>query len=158
MMQALAPSSQLQYSKHWQSFKKFTNSIALPASSYDVGLYIVYLDSMGLKANSIRSYLSAISFVHKLNDHLDPIDKFRIKKLLDALKNMDGPKKKRAAITISLLKIIFDAIDFVAPNKFDKKLFNRSYNIKIKATKDKYCPLVAYNNYTILRGSFPGPF
>ena len=212
MMQALAPSSQLQYSKHWQSFKKITNStlktIALPASSYDVGLYIVYLHSMGLKANSIRSYLSAISFVHKLNDHLDPIDKFRIKKLLDVLKNMDGPKKKRAAITISLLQKIVDAIDFVAPNKFDKKLFksafllmyhvclriseiavskqsshtlhlnnfisrkdelqicmnsfkhshNRSYNIKIKATKDKYSPLVAYNNYKILGGSFPGPF
>ena len=124
---SLAESSQSLYNNHWLSFAKFVSnelkSEVLPASEYDVSLYVVYLHSNGLKPASIQSYLSAIAFAHKIHGRPDPTCNFRIKKLLDSFKRSTPPTLERSAITLSILQQIFSEAVVVLASSYEQKLF-----------------------------------
>lgn len=103
LSQSLAPASQVAYNNHWSVFHNFMASVfstaPLPASSYHISLFMMHLHSLKLKAPSIRSYLSAIAFTHKIHGHADPTGAFSILKLLEGLKRESGPPIKRLPIT-----------------------------------------------------------
>ena len=114
LKQSLAASSQSAYNKYWQDFTSFmTNTLGehpVPASDHSVSLYIVHLNARQLQTSSIRNYLSAIAFVHKLHNMPDPTSSFLIQKLLDALKKGDPSKQTRHPITEKILHDIIDCI------------------------------------------------
>ena len=124
---SLSKSSRLLYNNRWQSFVKFMRktlkSSPLPATSYHVSLFITHLHLKKLKCSSIRSYLSAIAFTHKLHGHIDPTDCFRIKKLLLALKKKTNRTGGRRAITKALLHKIISALPTLNISRYYQKLF-----------------------------------
>ena len=125
---SLAESLLSLYSNHWESFAKFITtklkSNVLPASEYNVCLYLVYLHSFGLKASSIQSYLPAIAFTHRVHGHTDPKNSFRVKKLMESLKRKSHRVTEREAITQDILKKIIPKIKQVVTDGYDRKLFS----------------------------------
>ena len=124
---SLSKSSRLLYNNHWQSFVKFMRktlkSSPLPATSYHVSLFITHLHLKKLKCSSIRRYLSAIAFTHKLHGHIDSSDCFRIKKLLLALKKKTNRTGGRRAITKALLHKIISTPPTLNISRYYQKLF-----------------------------------
>lgn len=79
------------YQRAWSVFRDFhlrfykSDFISLPVSTDVVALFVSYLSSRNLAHATIASYMSAISYVHKLKGLIDPTKSFLIQKLLTAV-------------------------------------------------------------------------
>ena len=79
------------YRRVWLIFSEFhgrffgTTTPTLPLPYTKVALFISYLSAKQLAPSTITSYLSALSYVHKLMGRPDPTKSFLIQKLLTAL-------------------------------------------------------------------------
>jgi len=56
-----------------------------------VALFISFLSASRLAPSTISSYISALSYAHKLKNIFDPTKSFLIRKLLSAQSRMGGP-------------------------------------------------------------------
>lgn len=83
---SLTKSSLASYSHAWTVFKDFAEKydliIEFPVKQHILVYYVAYLFSKDYAATTISSYLSAISYIHKLNSFGDPCSSFLIQKLL----------------------------------------------------------------------------
>ena len=88
---ALSSGTHKLYQRAWATFTAFTqqfyhsDNLELPISIPSFALFISYLHARKLASSTIKSYLSAISYVHKLKGLRDPTQAFLINKLLTAL-------------------------------------------------------------------------
>ena len=88
---ALSAGSRKLYSRAWTVFREFyvhfvsPHSFSLPLSTTTIALFVSYLRARKLAPSTISSYLSAISYVHKIKDLRDPTKEFLIQKLLTAV-------------------------------------------------------------------------
>ena len=88
---ALATGSRNSYRRAWLIFSEFhgrffgTTTPILPLPYTKLALFISYLSAKQLAPSTITSYLSALSYVHKLMGRPDPTKSFLIQKLLTAL-------------------------------------------------------------------------
>ena len=88
---ALTDSSRRQYQRAWAVFRQFycrfygSENPILPLVPNCIPLFISYLSFRKMAYSTINSYLSAISYVHKLKGLRDPTKSFLIQKLLTAL-------------------------------------------------------------------------
>ena len=137
--ECLANASKKSYNNHWASFSKFMfktfHLSPMLATSYHVSLYATFLHTCGLKPSTIRSYLSAISFTHRLHGAQDPSDCFHIRKLLEAFKqkSCNNNDNDRKPVTRSLLKKMVRQLKFVTHNEYDRWLFNAIFIIMYHA-------------------------
>ena len=134
---SLAKSSSTLYNRHWASFHKFMatkiKAPALPAASHHVALYTVHLHKLGLLPTTIRSYLSAIAFTHKIHGHDDPTTSFRIKKLLDAYKRLTPHTRQRLPIGEEILHKVVSTIRTSASSGYDKYLWSSVFLVMYHA-------------------------
>ena len=88
---ALSAGSRKLYSRAWTVFREFyerfvsPNSFSLPVTTTTIVLFVSYLRARKLAPSTISSYLSAISYVHKMKVLRDPTKTFLIQKLLTAV-------------------------------------------------------------------------
>ena len=88
---ALTDGSRRLYQRAWAVFRQFyaqfygSAQLTLPLLPTCTPLFISYLSFRKLSFSTITSYLSAISYVHKLRGFPDPTKSFLIQKLLTAL-------------------------------------------------------------------------
>lgn len=91
------------YKRSWNTFINFllTKNIPLvfPFAQHHILSFILHLSQNNLKSSSIRSYLSAIAFMHKLYSFPDPTSSYLISRLLKGNENI------QKAPTIKLLPI-----------------------------------------------------
>ena len=118
VMKSLAPATQRQYSRVLTHFKDFHllkhgKPPQFPVSQSTVSQYVIYLFRSDLAAASIQSYMSAISFIHKINEWPDPTQSFFLKKLLKGIHNMKGRVDCRLPITKDILHQIVLSTDQV---------------------------------------------
>lgn len=112
------------YLKHWQAFTTFVTSsllstVTFPIEPTQVALFATHLHQSQLQYSTIRSYLSAISFVSKCKQENDPVSSFLVSKTLQGLKNTVNPTADASLrpITKPVLAKVVDAIKFcVAPH------------------------------------------
>ena len=73
---SVSQSIRLNYWRHWDSFKTFVQTAGitykLPFHHNDIALYVTYLWRSGLRTSTIKSHMSAISCVHKVNNLQGP--------------------------------------------------------------------------------------
>lgn len=101
MGKALAPSSRQSYRNSWKHYRNFHNTFyfglpLLPVSQEKLAQFIAVSHTNGLKSASITTIISAISYVHKLNNLNNPADSFLIKKLLYSLRRSKVPDIRKA--------------------------------------------------------------
>ncbi|CAH3178607.1 unnamed protein product, partial [Porites evermanni] len=88
---ALSSGSRKLYQGAWAFFNDFYQqfyhsvSLALPLTTPVLALFVSYLHARKLAPSTIKSYLSAIGYVHKLKGLRDPTRAFIIDKLFTAL-------------------------------------------------------------------------
>lgn len=70
-----------------------------PVPSEHILLCIAYHSSKGSVASTVSSYISGISYVHKLRQLRDPADLFIVKKSLEGLRRLKRTKDLRAPIS-----------------------------------------------------------
>ncbi len=79
-------------------------------SSSKVAVFGAHLDLQGYAASTIQTYISAISYNHKLSGYQEPGDTFLIKKTMEAIFRNKPATDPQQPITLHLLKDILQHI------------------------------------------------
>ena len=133
-MASLTSSTYKAYQRHWQSLLDFHKELGMnltyPVHSSTIALFIAHLYQKGLKPNTVRSYLSAISFIHKLKNLVDPTASFLVSKTLQGFVNSDiSPCLKLQPITKSILHQLLDNVTFCTTCSYTRKLISALFLI-----------------------------
>ena len=94
-----------------------------PASACVLGAFIAHLPSQRYAPVILMTYVSAISYVHKLAGKVDPTQLFVIKKLLVGSKTLSGTPDTRLPIILSILRKMLDATQFIATSAYLRIFF-----------------------------------
>jgi len=108
MKKSLAPSTRDTYRLAIDNFTYFKHTYIpgvpiLPASTLEMVRFVSYLQLSGKAAATIATYVSAISFFHKVGDLPDPTNKFVIRKMLRGSTVMSPSSDSRLPILPPLL-------------------------------------------------------
>ena len=82
---ALAPSTQTTYKRALQYYNNFKDNFDFskgqyPASVEEITLFIAYFYTQALASSTVLTYISALSYQHKINNIDDPTQSFVVKK------------------------------------------------------------------------------
>ena len=110
---ALAPSSHVQYERAWKVLLQFLTLIGvsscLPILIPVLLLFVAYLHWANYSPASITSFMSAISFFHKVNMLPDPASSFLINKAIAGARNISAVADVRLPITPAILYKLIQA-------------------------------------------------
>ena len=127
MSASLTEASQAAYTRAWVHFKNFlaetSLSLTFPVPVDHLVAYISYLFDQNYAASTITSFVSAISFVHKITDYPDPGEKPLIKKLLLGCRKLKATSDGRLPISIDILLDILRASSITISAVFARKRF-----------------------------------
>ena len=127
---SLQPSTANSYQHHWQSFQRFVTyhlqqPSAFPALVNHICLFLIHLHNASLTHNTIRTYLSAISFVHKLHNHPDPTTAFVVSKTMQGIRNQETPTNNQLLpITKSVLISLLGALPFAVVHNYELSMWH----------------------------------
>ena len=123
---AYKPSTLLNYYRVFEKLKifltQFNANFVLPIESYYVYLYVGQLITQRTPASSIRSSLSAISWLHKMHNVQDPTIEPLMKKVLLGIKRMQARKPELLPLDRELLQILCSLSYSLIPSQYDQKL------------------------------------
>ena len=125
---SLTAGSRRSYQRAWIIFRQFyrqfygSDDPPLPLPPTCLPLFISYLTLRKLALSAITSYLSAISYVHKLRGLHDPTKSFLIQMLLTALSRRQ-PVDIRLPVTRPVLHELVRALSLGAPGRWRKLRF-----------------------------------
>ena len=98
----------------------------LPVSSSQLALFISYLSAKKLAPSTITSYLSAISYVHKIKSYTDPTKYFLIHKLLTAV-SRQRLADLRLPITRPVLHEVIKSLQHTTSSAFQRCLYSAMF-------------------------------
>ncbi len=82
----------------------------MPISEGHLHMFIAYLDMRGYALATIVTYVSALSYCHKMKGIIDPYTTFVTHKLLKSVSQNKPKRKPLQPITMALLKKILQVI------------------------------------------------
>ncbi len=119
------------YRRALQKFKEFRGKLGWtdgwPLNTGEVVAFVAQLCIEGLAASSINTYISAISFVHKINDWADPTSSFIITKLREGCKRLRPQSDSRYPITLPILQRIVSVLPSVCASTYEVILFRAAF-------------------------------
>ena len=104
-----------------------------PASACVLGAFIAHLHSQRYAPATLMTYMSAISYVHKLAGNIDPTQLFVIKKLLVGAQKLSATPDTRLPISLSILRKIVDATQFIASSAYLRLLLQSMFLLAFHA-------------------------
>ena len=121
---SLAPSTWDAYRRAWGLFHQFYTGMCgespcLPYRSVDLLYFIAHLSARGLAPATITCNVSAISFLHKINQVHDPADMMVVQKMLQGLRKQKGTVDARLPITSHFLSLIHFRAPQVLSDHYD---------------------------------------
>ncbi|CAH1271013.1 Hypp4531 [Branchiostoma lanceolatum] len=131
--QSLAPSTINAYRLAWHHLQKFSSCVygrditTPPISETMLGHFLSYLHLEGYAPSSIASMLSAITFVHKLQNLPDPASSFAIHKLMHSIKKHHVPDG-RLPITPPILKTLIGALTRICTSEYEQSLYKAMFS------------------------------
>ena len=131
---ALSSGSRKLYQRAWAVFNDFYQqfyhsvSPALPLTTPVLALFVSYLHARKLAPSTIKSYLSAIGYVHKLKGLRDPTRAFIIDKLLTALSRQSS-SDIRLPISRPVLHALVGSLNHNNSSAFHRTLFSTMFLI-----------------------------
>ena len=96
----------------------FPASSVFPASIGALAAFVAHLFSQNYASATLLTYMSALSYVHKLADMADPTQHFVIKKLLAGAQKLAAKPDTRLPITPTVLHKIVDATPFIVSSNY----------------------------------------
>lgn len=113
-------------------FEEFTSSVmgtslVLPLCISHVALFVAYLHHQGSAPKTISTYLSAISYAHKISGYSDPTQSFIIHKLTAGAYRLRPVFDLRLPITVPILDQLIRSLQFTTANHFDCILYQSMF-------------------------------
>lgn len=101
--------------------------LQLPLSSFQVANFIAYLHNLEFASATICTYVSAISYVHKLSQGSDPTNNFIVQKALAGVQRLSPKGDKRLPITTTLLLQLLNAVDNISKSGYEQYLLKAMF-------------------------------
>lgn len=98
-----------------------------PVSCHHIAIFISYCFEQGYAPSTITTYISGISFQHKLHHWTDPTELFVVKKLLEGCRRLRPRSDTRAPITYTVLISICNTLPSVCFSQYESLLFKTAY-------------------------------
>lgn len=98
-----------------------------PAKAEKIIMFISYCFETGYSPSTISTYISGLSYFHKLHNWYDPSELFVIKKLLEGCHRSRKRVDNRAPITPLMLRAICLSVPIMCYNDYEAALFNAAY-------------------------------
>ena len=132
MLQAsLAPGTWIAYKNCVEKFIQFRRINQLnacwPADQQQIAMFIGYLSLEGKAPSSISSHISALAFVHKINNWVDPTDNFVVSKLKEGCKRTNPREDSRLPITPQILERVIASLTSICRSAFEVLLFRAAF-------------------------------
>ena len=132
MQAALAPSTTQTYRRACASYSSFSfdclNTLAvLPLSIAQVSLFVAHLHHNNMALKTISAYLSALSYVHKIQNLPDPTSAFLISKLVAGACRLKPLKDFRLPITVQILNKLVACLPYVTVSAYDRTLLSAMF-------------------------------
>lgn len=123
LQSALSRSTRASYIRMLSSYDQFCkehfpSSPALPSNHIMIAHFISFLFIKNYQPSTIASYVSAISYMHKINFYSDPTDSFLVKKVMKGAQNLRGSVDNRLPITKQILSRLMTAVPSVIQSHF----------------------------------------
>ena len=137
MEAALSTSSIASYRRSWALFSEFTDTVGLqnsfPVSISTMALFIAFLVEQGYRPATVSSYISAIGYMHKIQNIADPTGSFVVVQLLKSVHKSCPSADTRLPIDKCLLDKLVAGLLHVVPARYDRCLFSAMFMIAFHA-------------------------
>ena len=131
MTASISSNSQSTYKNALTAFMSFRKCYSLPQSFPapigQITLFISYCFELGYAPSTISTYLSGISFHHKIKNFKDPTSAFVVKKLMEGCRRTRKQVDLRAPITGAILRRICNVLPNVCNSPYECSLFKAAY-------------------------------
>ena len=135
MSNSLAPSTISVYRRSWDLFAeamhligvKFEGQKSVPISINTVAFYIGHLQSNGYAPASITSYVTAISYIHRISLFPDPTNNTLIQRLLAGANKLSPSHDARLPITLIMLQRLSRALDKTVSSYYNRLLYRAMF-------------------------------
>lgn len=126
MKRSLSSATFKLYRNRWSYFRSFCKShdlsSALPVPASIISYLVAHLANRKLKVSSIRTYLSAVSFKHKMKGYKDECSGILVKQLLKGIKNQSKFPSQRAPITEQILNKLIEKTSESCQDHYEQAL------------------------------------
>ena len=134
---SLAPTTVEAYKHTWKVYKQFRSGLGregplLPVKVKHITQFIAFLVNRGLAPSTITSYMSAISFIHKLLNLADPTKQFLVQKMMLGVQKAQPRADTRLPIMKATLKLLVQSVRNEC-NKYSGCMFSAMYLLAFHA-------------------------
>ena len=92
--------------------------------------YIAFLSCEGKSFSTVSTYLSALSYAHKLNNVIDNTKSFLVTKLLQGFRRKNPTKPDiRIPITFDLLKKLISSLQWICHSDYESYMFASTFSL-----------------------------
>ncbi len=156
LQSSIKPTTASMYQHHWTCLVRFMEEILHtpfepPLSPNDLALFIAYLHTNNLKHSTVLTYISAISFYHKLHNFPDPQDTFLIDKLLQGLKHTSSSLPPLTPISRAMLHQLIDHLPIVISDSYQCAMYTAVFLLMYYACLQVGEVAVSHHHDNILR-------
>ena len=128
---SLAPSTASSYRnalRHFTNFHNthYSNTPLLPASFQQVAQFIAFCKQRDFKPSTITSFISALAYIHKIQDLPNPTDHFLIRKLLYGIRKQKTCDKRKP-FTLENLQSLITALPYIVDTVYSRILFKAMF-------------------------------
>lgn len=113
------------------AFLSFRDSYGLcnewPVSNSHIVAYIAYLSFLAAAPSTVSTYLSAIAYIHKINNWPDPTNSFIVKKMKEGFRRLEPHSDSRFPITFPILSRLVSILPSVCASMYEVVLFRTAF-------------------------------
>ena len=104
-----------------------------PATSQYIMLFVAHCYNNGFAASTVLTYISALSYFHKIREWADPTQNFLIKKCLQGYQKEKPSTDQRRPITTNILKKLIESLQQTTCSQFTRILLKAMYLLAFHA-------------------------
>lgn len=150
----MAKSTKDAYSRAWDKFQLFHKVQFYepfpgpPISSEKAQMYVSFLDLHGYAPSTILHHLSALGFIHKINNVDDPLSHFAVNRAVQNLMKRN-PADSRLPITLPILQVMLNSVDKMYMPDYEKILlqclFTLAFAALLRISEISHCSTSSHN-------------
>lgn len=138
LQEALTKSSRDSYNRIYHNYEQFSkfyfpNQQILPATLESLTMFIAHCFEKNYAAATVSTYISALSYIHKLLGLQDNTQHFIVNKTLNGFKKLRTSNDNRLPITPSILKGLINSLPHTCTSLFMSKLLKAMYLLAFHA-------------------------
>ena len=130
LSQALTPATQQVYRRAWSllhAFGQISKQTIFPLCPGTLGLWISHIHQSGYATNTIRTFVSAVGYAHKIQGLSDPTSSFVVGKFFAGLAKVAPAADSRMPITKDMLESMVHTLSLLHLDNYDQLLYKTMF-------------------------------